>query len=298
MLASSLEDRLGDFAEINAEGFLQPLTNVVGAALNSGLFTTAEVLKPLNFSFKISAVIVPISNADKTFIAVVPDGEEYADWGIEPVQTATIFGSEGKRLGTAEAGMDAPDGFDLSTIIVPQASLSVGLPLGSEIMLRFLPSINIDDDLGNLSFWGIGLKHSICQYLPDIIPIHLAVQGEYQSMKIGDIIDINTLAFNAQISKNLAMLTFYGGLGWEQTNFEARYTYNQQSELIITDPETGEEIGREPVTVERPIFLDMKADNDIRATIGMKISFPFVNLFADYSIANTSSFNVGFGIGF
>jgi len=79
-----------------------------------------------------------------------------------------------------------PNGGNLTAIpmLIPQ--VLVGLPAGNELMLRIFPKVKISEDIGDLSFWGIGVKHSISQYIP-LVPIDLAVQAVYQQMKAGDI---------------------------------------------------------------------------------------------------------------
>ena len=292
--ANDLGDKLRDFSGDNAKMYLQPLVNTIGAALNSSSFTTAKVLDPFLPSLKVSAIIVPISNSYMTFMAVPPD---YDGWeGEVPVETATVFGKKGNRLGNEEIGFYMPDGFDITTAVLPHASLSLGLPFGNELMIRYLPRVDVPVDMGKkLTFWGVGLKHSIDQHLPNIIPIHLAVQGIYQSLKISDLIDVETLVFNTHVSKNIAMLTFYGGLGWENTKLEARYTYEQRIEVEI-------EYEGETISVlethEIPMVLKMEAENSFKTTLGLRINFWAMNVFADYSVANNNSFNVGFGIEF
>ena len=279
--ADDLGDRLGRFAADNAEGYLQPLVNILGASLNSSTFNCAKVLQPARPGIRISGIVIPISNTDKKFTAKPPEGLDYVNWGNEQVRTATIFGKEGKRLGTEEYGLDMPKGLDLDIIIAPQATLSLGLPFGNEAMFRFIPPVKIHDKIGNLSMWGVGLKHSIDQYLPNIIPIDIAVQGMYQNMKVGDLIKVNSIAVDAMVSKKLSLLTFYGGLGFEETSFKVEYDYKPFEE-----------------TNARKIELDMKTDNNVKATLGMRVNVMYVHLFADYTIANDSMFSFGMGLGF
>ena len=278
LVAESLEEKLRMFNEPNAIGFLQPLANSMGAGMNSGLFNTAKVLKPFTPSLKISTAMVIVPSSDKTFIYESPMGEL--------IKTGTVFGDLQGYVD--EVGKLLPKGADLGLVPVPQISGSIGLPLGNELMVRYWPEMNIED-LGSVWLWGVGLKHSIDQYLPGFFPIDLSVQAVYQEMNIADIVDFNSFAVTALASKNILMLTVYGGLGYEIAELNTKYTYD---------------LGVESVP-PMEVALDFQAQNELRATIGARVTvFPLVSVFADYSIASTSgkthpnTFNVGVGIGF
>jgi hypothetical protein len=294
LFCQSLEEKLTLFDKENARVFLQPLANTIGAGINSGSYNTAKVLRPFLPYVKISMVMVTVPDDDKTFMATPPAGFENI-WG--PVETATVFGSKGGRhpgLEHEESGLfypnapfTLPKGANISTIPVPCASVSLGLPLGSEVMVRFLPSISLSDDLGSVGMWGVGLKHSLDQYLPPLFPVHLAVQGVYQSIEIANIVDISAFAINAHASKSILMLTLYGGIGYEKTNIEVGYTYFERNNPDDVDDVT-----------EKRISLDFEATNHFSTTVGARFSMGLVDLFADYTMSNYNSVNIGIGIGF
>jgi hypothetical protein len=289
--SQSLEDKLTYFDGNNAKGFLQPLANTVGAGLNSGFYNTAQVLPPFLPLFKMGMVLISVPSEDKTFIARSPHGDIWGD-----VETATVFGGRGQSFPGISPAPNSPyrlpNGADLNIVVIPCFSVSLGLPKGSEVMVRFLPERELSSDLGNIGFWGVGLKHSLDQYLTKFFPVHLAVQGVYQDMKVTDAIQINTFAVNAHASKNIPFLplTVYGGIGWERANIEVKYDYRERDSDYVPG---------ETDSQSRGINLSFESDNDMKVTLGARYALlPFVRIFADYSIANTSSWNMGLGIGF
>jgi hypothetical protein len=170
--------------------------------------------------------------------------------------------------------------------MVPQFHL--GLPAGNELMIRGFPKYEISKDVGDVGFWGVGLKHSISQYIP-LVPIDIAVQGVYQSLYVGDIIELSNLAFNAEISKRLLVWTLYGGLGFEQTKLKTEYeteimVYNEDSNAFVSEP--------------LDIDFEIEGDNNFRTTFGIRYSLILLKLYADYTISKYSVFNVGIGISF
>lgn len=199
--ADVIGDRLEVFAKENAESYLQPLANSMGAGLNSGFFNTARVLKPFRPSVMLGSTIVMIPSGDKKFTAKSPSSELYYD----AEETATIFGKNGSVFRSKFGSYNdirLPKGANLDMLAVPLATVSLGLPKGNEILLRGFPSVELSKDIGKIGFWGIGLKHSIDQYFTKLFPVDWSVQGVYQQMSIGDLLSLNTMEFNTQVSKS------------------------------------------------------------------------------------------------
>jgi len=282
LFADTLEENLQKFDGNNAKGYLQPLANTLGTGLNSGFYNSAEVLTPFMPNLKVGFVYIGIPSSDKKFVAKgLPRLDTTTNDVVydDEVKTATIWGGEGAHV----HGYQLPDGADLPFAPFANASISLGLPFGNEIMVRGMPSINLGSSVGKLSFWGVGIKHSIDQYLTEFFPIHLSAQYVHQQLSIGDIVDISTHAFNLQASKKIFMLTVYGGAGYESANLNTKYNF--------TDPNG--------ILPEQRVKLDLDTDNELKVTIGAKWSlFPFVGMYADYNIAKYPSVNAGLGIGF
>jgi hypothetical protein len=150
--------------------------------------------------------------------------------------------------------------------------------MGSEVMIRFLPTIAIEDAEANL--FGIGLKHSISQYIP-LVPIDIAVQFMYNKFSItSPDLDISTsnIAFNAHASKSLGPLILYGGLQYESSSMDIEYLYS--GDVAISNPD------------ER-ITLNLDGDNNFRLTLGAAIKLAVLVINADYNIGSQSAFVAG-----
>ena len=273
LLASEFDENLQQLLEENGKGYVKPLVTAFGSNLNAGLYNTADVLKPsilrpVRFGFSFHTMLAMIPSSDKTFNARNID-DTYTE-------TATVFGKEGGEFAGEKI---YPDGFDISMfpLFVPQFRL--GLPAGNELMVRYLPALDFQD-YGELTFWGVGLKHSIDQYIP-LFPLKLAVQGAYQSLSVGEYVDLTNIAVNAHASKTILMLTIYGGLGYEETTLKAKYDY---------DPDFNG-IGSIPVEFE------LKGDNTFRMTAGFRYAIlPFIHLSADYTVSQYQVVTLGLGM--
>jgi hypothetical protein len=266
LFATNIDGKLLSLTKDNATGFLKPLSSLYYYNLNAGNYNTAKVLSPLKFGAlcNVSYTIVPDNL--KKFNAKTFEGTR--------ISTSTILGKTGNN--------GFPGGANLSIIpmVIPQVSL--GLPFGNELMVRYFPKTETIKEFGKVSFIGFGLKHSISQYLPGLLPIDLAVQGVYQDLKIGDSFEISTLSFNSEISKKLLMFTFYGGVNYGNSSTSLKYTYQPDYDGIA------------------PMKLDFSYDTDsqLTATGGIRWSFLLLKLYADYTIGEYSVINTGFGLSF
>jgi len=265
LLADGIQGNLEQLLKDDAKKYLQPLANTAGAGLNSGLYNSAKV--PF-LSLRIGSSMVIIPKDDKTFKTSNPLINDGA-----PFETATILGGEGKN--------GYPDGADLPFIPIPNVTATVGLPKKTEFMIRWLPKVDLGEAVGYVDIWGVGLKHSIDQYLPlsDVLPINIALQGTYQSLTVGDIVKIKTQAYYAIADVSIPIVSPYVGVGYEMANLKVDYTPKIE--------------GYEGPKVK----IDLDAANKMKMTIGLKLKpFPFVQLYGDYSISESNSINAGLGI--
>ncbi|MCD4797340.1 MAG: hypothetical protein K8R49_09275 [Candidatus Cloacimonetes bacterium] len=305
-LFAGVQEKLEKFGEDNGKEYIKPFVTSYGTNFNSGLFNTAKVLKPFRFGVMVNMMLAFVPDEDKTFMPTRPDlSMEYNTQTYylyeEPTgETATVFGKDGGTiihnpdldaipgLDVSNLDIDLPNGGNLPAVPLMVPQLNVGLPAGNELMIRGLPKFEVNKDIGEVGFWGIGLKHSVSQYIP-LIPIDIAIQGAYQSMVVGDILELNNFAVNAEISKKLLMWTLYGGLGYESTKLTADY----ETEIMFYNEDTTS-FDLQPLDID----FEIEGDNNFRTTFGVRYSLLLLKLYADYTISKYSVVNAGIGISF
>ncbi len=306
---AGVQEKLEQFGKDNGIVYVKPLVTAFGTTMNTGLFNTAKVLKPFAFGLNVNTMLAFVPDEDKTFTAIRPDLYIvnpidttqviylYAD---EELESATVFGEDGAIFvhnplldtiigeeDAAQLDIDLPNGADLPAVPFLMPQFNLGLPFGNEIMIRGFPKVEINKDIGDLGFWGVGLKHSVSQYIP-LIPIDIAVQAAYQNLYVGDILTFSNFNANLEVSKKLLMWTLYTGVGYDKTNVSAEYDYTYQ---IINE-------ANEIVPVEQKIKFDVDGENEMRATAGIRYSLLLLKLYADYTISKYSVFNAGIGVSF
>lgn len=272
---SQITDRFSLMNEISAEGYAKPLATALGTGVNSGMYYTAEVPSLFGFSLSLKAMYIFIPEEDKTFSPYLPEGYESGP-------TATAFGDKGNTYAGYDGFIPMPPGINESAVPLtfPQISFST---FGTELMIRYFPNIKLAEEK-ELSFWGLGLKHSISQYIP-LFPIDLAVQVFYNKFGITNIVDHKNLAFNVHTSKTIGVLILYGGLQYETSTLNLDYKIEGNSSS--PDPLLRE---------DKDVSLSIKGNNSFRLTLGTALKLSFFALNVDANIG--SQFAVTGGLNF
>lgn len=257
--AESLEEKLSQMLESNAEGYLRPITEGLGADLNTCLFHSAKPHGVLGFDVGLKIMAVPMPDEAKFFTATV---------GSESHESATAVGPEdGGATFTFGGGTTLPGGIgaDVVPVAVPQAS--IGLPFKTDVILRYLPAMEIDDEIGEFKYLGLGVKHRLNQYIPlPSFPLDLAAYGVLQKLEIGDILWVSNQSFGLIASKSIPLITIYGGFAVESSQTDVTYTYVNPS---------GPDVD---------VDLEMDSDVTSRLNVGAKLTFfPLLFVQADYS---------------
>lgn len=319
--AQELGDLIDDVGVSYAELYLQPLADGLGADMNAGLFHTARIgggLLPL-VDVYVGAKIMGtlISGDDKTFdlaytseqVFRAPDGQRY----IVPVtfqitDAPTVFGDT--EPGTATASINetvspGPDGQSgtaddvvidttatfrilpglidtpIAPFIVPQ--IGIGSIAGTDLVLRYLPRVG-HDDFGTVGLLGVGVRHSISQYIP-LFPVQLSGQLMWQRLSIEDQADDEIFAASAwaasiAASKTLLVLTVYGGVQIEGSRIDVDYTF------VPDDPELP----------SRNVAFDLTGDNSFRMLGGVAVGLGPIVINADAAVGNRTVISAGVGL--
>ncbi len=271
------QDQFASFAENNINGFAQPFVTSLGEGLNSGGFYTAYVPKTFGFSISFRAMYIFIPNDQKTFTPTLPPGYT-AD---EP--TATFWGNKAAIYTGPNGYMSFVNGIDKSgtPFYMPQITGSL---MGTELLIRYLPQIKVGDK--NLNFFGVGLRHSISQYIP-LIPIDLAVQVLYNKLSVTDVISASSFAINGEVSKTLGMLTAYGGIQYESSKFDLTYTLNG-------DPNSPDPLLRQ----SREIKASINGKDNFRFIVGASLKLVVLVFNVDYNMSSQSVLTGGISFEF
>lgn len=329
------------------EAYLSPWANAFGASLNGGWYNTAKPHKLGGFdvTFSVSTTIVPTSA--KSFDLSEIDFENLTLASGADKEAPSIAG-ENKDGPTLEyilsdhptygditiASFKTPPGSNWGAIPLPMIQAGLGLPLGTDVTVRFIPKIKIPVIDTKVNMLGVGVKHSILQYFPGekLMPIDLTLQGGYTKLEVSVPIelqpdasishfnnyDINTdfedqevnmkvtaYSVNLLISKKLPMVTFYSGAGYSKTqtviDVAGNYAmptfdaaYSIQAPYSLLSPG--------PVYIDEEVkqvpTIDIKNHSGLRLNAGVRFTLGVITIHGDYTKANYSVITGGLGISF
>lgn len=143
---------------------------------------------------------------------------------------------------TLPTSLTLPPGANMSSIAAAVPQLEIGSLYGTELLLRFVPPVRFSENVGDFSFWGVGLKHSLSQYLPERW-FDLSVQGVYQGTSLTNTIGLTESkleanatirSFSIQAGKRLwDAVDIYGAYAYEHIDVISSYTYSLPHETQV-----------------------------------------------------------------
>lgn len=267
VMFSQIEDRFAQLAETNATEYAQPFATTLGTAINSGGYYTADIPSMFSFSLSFRAMYILIPESQKNFTPTLNEAGYQAT-----KETATIYGNKGAAYAGPDGYIVMPPGINQSGIPVAYPQIGASF-LGTQVIIRYLPNIAIAAD-NDLTMLGIGVAHSISQYIP-LFPIDFAVQALYNNVKVSGIMKLNNYAFNIHASKTLGPLTPYIGLQYENTSLDLDYT-------IKGDPLSGDPLLRS----DQHIAMTLEGTNHFRTTVGAALKLAVLVFNADFSFSS------------
>jgi hypothetical protein len=305
-----------------AEGYIKPLGYGFSAGLGNNWYNTAATHKLLGFDITVGASGVFTPSSDQKFNLT---GLKSLT-AVHGETTAPTFGSKGDGValvmkdkdGNQLTKFNTPDGV-YNITPVPSLQLTIGLPLGNDLSVRFVPTINTNNF--NVSLWGIGLKHNIKQWIPGVkhLPFDAAVMIGYTKFKLDYTFDdpitpsdlnssgpdensatydnqgmkLRASAFSANviISKKLAFFTPYIGLGIIRSSFDFNFTGNFP---ILDYNSTTNATTVKTLTDPIPLHYALTQPG---LTAGFRLKMLWVLAFhAQYTLQKYSTASIGFGL--
>jgi hypothetical protein len=309
---SFLEAGINDANKL-LESYLEPGFQGMGYGINGGWYNTARPHQTLGFelSFSASAAIVPSSaqfftfkNSDYQNVRLSDNSRNQLptlfgpNLGADDLPELTFLdpdtGQEVIRI-SAPTGLGIDETLPLNAVPTPMVQLSVGLFKGTDIKLRYVPATTFgEDDDAEVELFGLGVMHDIKQHIPVIkaLPFDLSIFAGFTNLKTTLAVDASVNQFaeietkgvilQALVSKKLAFITAYGGIGYSKasTTFNLLGTYTTETSTF-TDP------------------INLAYDNNgVRANVGLRLRLLFFNIFGEYAFQTYNTATVGIGFSF
>jgi hypothetical protein len=303
--------------------YVNPMVDGLSYSFNGGWYHTAKAHNTLGFDFGVSlnAAFIPKSKnyftpsalgLENTILVDPVSGKaptvvgpsqpttyqstlDFNNDGV-PDQTVTIDGPE---------GVDFKKNFKVSGVVAPMAQLGIGIYKNTDLKIRWMPEVKTSAT--RVKLLGFGVLHDVKQHIPGIktLPFDLSMLVAFTNIKGSTIVEgefnkptndprqqlmdysMNAWLFQALISKKIAVVTFYGGIGYNTVKTSSELT---GSYVIVDDP-----TGNNDVIFKDPIALDFK-NKSLKVTAGVRFKFGPIYLNGDYSIQEYNTLSVGLGV--
>jgi hypothetical protein len=312
------------------QAYITPWANAFGAGVNGNWYNTAKPHKFGGFDITLGVNVGFVPSSATTFDVTKIGLTEFTGTGMAP----TVAGpdKDGPLLtGPSEGGITpisftTPAGSNWGAMPVPTLTAGIGLPLGTEVRIRYIPKITVSG--GDISSWGVGLMHSIMQYIPGdkVFPFDISLFGGYTKLK-GDVsLDMQpdlskpqnytdaypagsfdnqnfgatVEAWNASVvgSFNLPVISFFGGLGYSKTSTVIEMTGNFPLPTINPAVSTTDYVYEDAGVLKDFPTINIKNFSGLRTNAGFRLKFGVFTFHADYTWSQYSVVSTGLGLSF
>lgn len=311
---NGISENLGSLAQENAELYVAPVFDGLGNALNTGFLRTPDVHDRFGFDIGVRAMIALVPDEANTFLAQPPSSFTFTIGGVEDTYTDPLVPRGGSletptavgegpgivlepngpfRQDLIDDGQNPddynvvfPEGFDVPAVPFAVISAGVGIGWGTEVTVRFIPDVKVNDDVGDLGAFGFGVTHQVNQWFPAPVPVDLAAFLGYQSFKVGDYLDASTKTFGVSVGKGFGPLSFYGVGQLESPSADLRY--------VVENP-TGN-----PALPDNQLEIAFSPDLDggPRFGVGLILDMVILQLAGEYSLGDYNAVTARASIGF
>ena len=308
--AQELETDLAGLALENAQRYVEPVTFGLGYAMNGGFFDNPGSLRRFGFEFGARVMGSLPSDASKTFDAILPDEivyngqtfqNPYRVRGGDP-STPTAAGEGPGVVLEPRAAFAAyllaqgenpedytiqfPEGAGVPAVPFLVAHAVIGIGWGTEVAVRMIPEVEIDEEVGGVSSYGFGIKHSVSQWFPGPSPVDVAVWYGRQNVKVGDFLDGNSNQYGLMVGRGFGPLTLYGTGMIRNASVDVTYTVENPDDNPALPPD-GEELGFSSDIDSRMVFA-----------LGARLKLLILNLSTQYTADEFTTLSVKVGLGF
>ncbi len=176
------------------------------------------------------------------------------------------------------------NGLPFLPLLAPQ--ITVGTVFGTNATFRWLPTVELTSEIGEMSYFGFGIQHNPGVWFGDPLPVDFSVGFFTQTFQVGDLFEATSFAMGLNASKTLGWRFFnvtpYAGFMIEKATMDFHYQRDIETDKGVT-----------PVDVN----FSVEGENHWRGTLGLSLRLLILNLNADYNLGTYPSISVGLMVG-
>jgi hypothetical protein len=281
--SAQVDERLASYTGRNAQGYLAPLVDAFRSNLNTALFHSADI-PPGGFhvSLELNAMGTFFDEESRSFMATT-EGDFIPE---QTTRAPTVIGDNDAVFvdGTAGTQFAFPGGFNVDHVWYACPQIRVGSWRGTEVLGRLIMYDTGVLDLGDVSVWGVGVRHDVAQYFERLHPVDVAVAFTWQSAQLGNghgtnVIDSGVMSAALQSGVALGAMYPYAGVSVNWFDMAVHYEFEEDTGL-------------------EPIELNFNNDASFQLTLGMAYRVGGLAVYGEYSVADQDALAAGLSVTF
>lgn len=312
----ALETDLAGLALENAIRYVEPVTLGLGYSMNGGFFDHTSPLRRWGFEIGARVMGALPSEAAERFAVVLPDEITYDHPMFGQTTYTDPYRIQGGGDGTSPSAVGVgpgvvlepagdfrsdlilagenpddytvafPEGGDIPAVPFVVAHATLGVGWGTQVGVRFIPDVEIDEEIGSLRSFGFGIQHSVSQWFPGPSPVDISVWYGRQKLEVGDLLEGNANQYGVIVGRGFGPLTLYGMGMMRDASIDVTYTV-ENPDGVPGLPADGEEVSFTSEIESGPAF-----------GVGARLRLLILNLSAQYTAEEYSTLSVKVGLGF
>jgi len=265
-----------DDALIFSDRYITPATDAAVYQSVSGWIASPKKTRlwEATVALHVNAFLTPQS--DRTFTI---HNSELSFFQLEEGTYATVPTAVGNKnqvylhgqLGDSDVRLETPQGIDMKTVAYPYIQGSLGLPLGTELVIKYSPQVNLKKS--NYQVYGFGLKHNISQYFDTLTQkkFHLAALVAYSEEDISvSFLNVSTDYGTLGINRINGLVDTWQGQVSGSKEFGR---WEAMSSIIVTRSEFKYKVSGEKGTIEDIIPLQYILNTRLKEIYKTRVNY-------------------------
>lgn len=313
LVAQTVADQIRSLSGENAERYAEPLARGLAHALAGGYMDRASVLPSLGFDLGVRVLGARPTREGRTFQPVIPDSVvfQHPTTGQPQVyfdpfrsqdgatESPTIVG-EGSGIvlvpdgdfeaALLQAGQDPadyrlafPSGQSISVVPAMSFHGSLGIGMGTEVTMHFLPTVEILSEVGEVRSHGLTVSHSPTHWFSS--PVDLLLTAGYHEGRAGEEVQVSALHYGGMGGVSAGPMSFFGGFLLRNASTDVNYRIENPDGLPGI-PADGVEVSFTSDAGSGPSYL-----------LGVRLQLLVLNIAGHYSVGTYDVFSIKLGLG-
>ena len=286
--------------------YLNPMAEMMNSSLHTGWYRTAKTHRFLGFDVSLNMSVSSTPSDRRGYHLTKIEGfDKYytvTDGSFSIAANVAGLTNDFPSIKSKDNGREIqlPKGEGEDRVSLSVLSAGIGLPYNTEIRIKLMPKID-KGGMGHVVQYGVGIKHSIKEYIPvleDIPTLSLAAFGAYSvinneilfdypsAITSSQMLDGSVSGFTGKIVAGIdvPVLSAYLGFGYGSSSVEYSLKGNYYVGDVLAETEQ-----KDPLLVGYD-YAQVQVDFGIKAKLGI------IEIFAGYNPGEYGTFSFGAGV--